>query len=88
MITSYPHYADIFSIIGAQSDYHIITLLSGGEAQKVAIARAYMGERDILIFDEPSAALDPIAERELFERIRQENQGKTVIMISHRVAFA
>lgn len=63
-------------------------ILSGGEAQKVAIARAYMGERDILIFDEPSAALDPIAERELFERIRQENQGKTVIMISHRVAFA
>ena len=47
-----------------------------------------MGERDVLIFDEPSAALDPIAERELFERIRQENQGKTVIMISHRVAFA
>ncbi len=63
-------------------------MLSGGEAQKIAIARAYMGERDVLIFDEPSAALDPIAERELFERIRQENQGKTVIMISHRVAFA
>lgn len=63
-------------------------MLSGGEAQKIAIARAYMGERDVLIFDEPSAALDPIAGRELFERIRQENQGKTVIMISHRVAFA
>ena len=63
-------------------------MLSGGEAQKVAIARAYMGERDVLIFDEPSAALDPIAERELFDRIREENQGKTVIMISHRVAFA
>jgi ATP-binding cassette subfamily B protein len=47
-----------------------------------------MSERDILIFDEPAAALDPIAEMEQFRNIREKCEGKTSILISHRVGFA
>ena len=58
--------------------------LSGGEWQKVAIARAYMRDADILILDEPTAALDPRAEYEVFRRFRDLSRGKTAILISHR----
>lgn len=61
---------------------------SGGERQKLGTSRAYMSERDILIFDEPASALDPIAELEQFQRIRERMDGKTAILISHRVGFA
>jgi ATP-binding cassette subfamily B protein len=58
--------------------------LSGGEWQKVALGRAFMREAQILILDEPSAALDARAEYELFARLQQLAHGRTAIFISHR----
>ena len=58
--------------------------LSGGEWQKVAIARAYMRDAQLLILDEPTAALDARAEFEVFERFKELSRGKTVVLISHR----
>jgi len=58
--------------------------LSGGEWQKVAIARAYMREADVLILDEPTAALDARAEFEVFQRFKELSAGKTAVLISHR----
>ncbi|MCJ2035977.1 ABC transporter ATP-binding protein [Methylobacterium sp. J-068] len=58
--------------------------LSGGEWQKIAIARAYMREAEILILDEPTAALDARAEFEVFQRFRELSQGRTAVLISHR----
>ncbi len=58
--------------------------LSGGEWQKVAIARAYMREAEVLILDEPTAALDARAEFEVFERFKELSRGKTGVLISHR----
>jgi ATP-binding cassette subfamily B protein len=64
------------------------TELSGGEKQRVASARTHMSNRDILIFDEPASMLDPIAELEQFQNIRDLLDNRTAILISHRVAFA
>ncbi|MEO8178607.1 MAG: ABC transporter ATP-binding protein [Deltaproteobacteria bacterium] len=59
--------------------------LSGGQWQKVALARAFMREQaDILVLDEPTAALDAEAEHAVFERFRQLSAGRTTIVISHR----
>ncbi|MFN4015320.1 MAG: ABC transporter ATP-binding protein [Reyranella sp.] len=58
--------------------------LSGGEWQKIAIARAYMREAEVLILDEPTAALDARAEFEVFKRFKELSQGKTAALISHR----
>ena len=58
--------------------------LSGGEWQKVALARAYMKEAQLLILDEPTAALDARAEYEVFERFTELTKGKTAVIISHR----
>ena len=58
--------------------------LSGGEWQKIAIARAYMREADVLILDEPTAALDARSEFEVFQRFKELSEGKTAILISHR----
>lgn len=59
--------------------------LSGGQWQKVALARAFMREEaDILILDEPTAALDANAEHAVFTRFRQLAEGRTTIVISHR----
>jgi ATP-binding cassette subfamily B protein len=58
--------------------------LSGGEWQKVAIARAYMREAQVLILDEPTAALDARAEYEVFQRFKELSRGKTAVLISHR----
>ena len=63
-------------------------MLSGGEKQRVAAARAHMRDKPILIFDEPAAALDPIAEMEQFMHIKEKVAGRTAILISHRVGFA
>ncbi|HEX6971254.1 MAG TPA: ABC transporter ATP-binding protein [Limnochordia bacterium] len=62
--------------------------LSGGQWQKLAIARAYFRDAQILVLDEPTAALDPRAELELFERFRALAGGKTAIFVSHRMASA
>jgi ATP-binding cassette subfamily B protein len=58
--------------------------LSGGEWQKVAIARAYMRDAQLLILDEPTAALDARSEFEVFQRFKELSQGKTAVLISHR----
>src|SRR4029450_10595323 len=58
--------------------------LSGGEWQKIAIARAYMRDAQLLILDEPTAALDARAEYEVFQRSKELSAGKTAILISHR----
>lgn len=63
-------------------------MLSGGEKQRVAVSRAHMSDKEILIFDEPAAALDPIAEMNQFHAIREKIEGRTAILISHRVGFA
>ena len=58
--------------------------LSGGEWQKVALARAFMRDTSILILDEPTSSLDPQAEYKVFARFRVLTKGKTAIFISHR----
>ena len=58
--------------------------LSGGEWQKLAIARAYMRDAEVLILDEPTAALDARAEYEVFRRFKELSEGRTAILISHR----
>ncbi|MDP4003776.1 ABC transporter ATP-binding protein [Methylobacterium sp. NEAU K] len=58
--------------------------LSGGEWQKVALSRAYMREAEILILDEPTAALDARAEHDVFARFRELSAGRTAVLISHR----
>ena len=58
--------------------------LSGGEWQKLALARAYLREAQVLILDEPTAALDARAEFEVFERFNELTVGKMALFISHR----
>lgn len=58
--------------------------LSGGEWQKVALARAYMKEAEVLILDEPTSALDARAEYEVFQRFAELTKGKSAVLISHR----
>jgi len=60
--------------------------ISGGEAQKIALARALYKNAPFIILDEPTAALDPIAEYEIYSRFNNIVKGKTVIYISHRLA--
>ncbi|KAA6474762.1 ABC transporter ATP-binding protein [Bacillus swezeyi] len=64
--------------------------LSGGEWQRVAISRAFMRDEsaEILIFDEPSSALDVFIEEEIFNKLNRLTQGKTVIIVSHRLSTA
>ena len=62
------------------------TQLSGGEAQKVAIARAFYKDAGLIILDEPSSALDPNAEYELNRAIAEYAEGRAVIFISHRLS--
>lgn len=58
--------------------------LSGGEWQKLAIARAYMRDAQLLVLDEPTAALDARAEYEVFQRFRDLTRGRIALLISHR----
>ena len=60
--------------------------LSGGEWQKVAIARGFMRDAEALILDEPTAALDARSEQALFERFSELVRGRTALFISHRLA--
>ncbi len=62
--------------------------LSGGQWQKLAIARAYMRDAHLLILDEPTAALDPIAELDVFRQFKQLVAGRTGFLISHRLGAA
>ena len=58
--------------------------LSGGQWQKIAIARAYMRDAQVMILDEPTAALDARAEFEVFQRFRELSDQRTAVLISHR----
>lgn len=61
-------------------------VLSGGEMQKLAVARAYLRDACVAVFDEPSSALDPIAEFKLFESIVKFSANKIGVFISHRLS--
>ncbi|TXM97665.1 ATP-binding cassette domain-containing protein, partial [Methylobacterium sp. WL122] len=58
--------------------------LSGGQWQKIALSRAYMRDAEILILDEPTAALDARAEYDVFRRFRDLSAGRAAVLISHR----
>lgn len=60
--------------------------VSGGEAQKIAIARALYKDAPFIILDEPTAALDPIAEAEIYSRFNDIAGDKTAVYISHRLS--
>jgi ATP-binding cassette subfamily B protein len=60
-------------------------LLSGGETQKVTIARLFARDFDVAVLDEPSSALDPVAESKMYDALMEGTKGKTVIYISHRL---
>ena len=64
------------------------TDLSGGQWQKVAIARAFYGDSDVVILDEPTAALDPMAEQEIFNQFDSLSKNKTTLYVSHRLSSA
>lgn len=63
-------------------------VLSGGELQKIAVARAFSKNFEVALFDEPSSALDPIAEYKLYENMMEVCRDKTVVFISHRLSTA
>ncbi len=62
--------------------------LSGGQWQKLAVARAFYADSDILILDEPTASLDPLAEQEIFNQFDSLRRDKTTIFVSHRLSSA
>lgn len=61
-------------------------VFSGGEQQKLAVARAFAQNTSVKVFDEPSSALDPIAEYDLYKGIMEESRGHITIFISHRLS--
>lgn len=64
------------------------TGLSGGEQQKIAVARMFAKDFDLAVLDEPSSALDPVAEYKMYESLIEATKEKTVIYISHRLSSA
>ena len=60
--------------------------VSGGEAQKIALARALYKDAPMLVLDEPTAALDPIAENDIYLKYNEMTKGRTSLYISHRLA--
>ncbi len=84
-VKSLPQGAD--SVLTREFDAHGAGL-SGGEIQKTAVARMFARQFDIAILDEPSSALDPIAEYKMYENLVSATKDKTVIYISHRLSSA
>ena len=73
------------TIIGKKI-YENGVLLSGGEEQRLILARALYKDAPILLLDEPTAALDPIAENDIYHKYNSMTNGKTSVFISHRLA--
>ncbi|MBQ4113630.1 MAG: ABC transporter ATP-binding protein [Clostridia bacterium] len=63
-------------------------VLSGGEAQKIALSRVFASDNPVVILDEPTSALDPVAEYQLFENMMEACRDRTVVFISHRLSSA
>jgi ATP-binding cassette subfamily B protein len=82
-INSLPEGADTQLVRSVEPD---AVELSGGEMQKLALARALYKHAPIILLDEPTAALDPIAESEMYGRYAELTKGKTSVYISHRLA--
>lgn len=61
---------------------------SGGQAQKIAIARVFAKNPDVVILDEPSSALDPLAEYSMYKNMMRTTKNKAVLFISHRLSTA
>lgn len=61
--------------------------LSGGQAQRLALARAYLKPHDVLILDEPTASLDKNSEEKIIESLKANWDNKTVIMLTHKLSF-
>lgn len=80
LVEKYPDKYD--QVLGRR--FHQGVELSGGEWQKIALARAYMRDAQLLILDEPTAALDARAEYEVFQRFADLTKGKSAVLISHR----
>lgn len=62
--------------------------LSGGEYQRIGVCRAFMGDKGVLVLDEPASMLDPIAEFRQFQQVKNAIENQTAILISHRIGFA
>lgn len=75
------------NLLGVQV-YRSGAVLSGGERQRVAVSRAFMSDKEVLVFDEPASMLDPIAELNQFESIQKKVSSHTSILVSHRIGFA
>ena len=75
------------TILGREFDKEGV-ILSGGETQKIAIARVFAKDSDFVILDEPSSALDPIAEYKMYDTMLKACENKAVIFISHRLSSA
>lgn len=75
------------TVLGKEYDDEGVEL-SGGEWQRLVIASAYMGEPEILIFDEPTASIDPLKEMDMIRHFRENLKGKTAVLVSHRIGFA
>lgn len=78
---------DVDRVLGKLFDLEGLEL-SGGQWQRLANARALYGNRFALVFDEPTARLDPLAELEQMRELRARFEGRTVILVSHRIGFA
>ena len=66
--------------------YEEAILLSGGETQRLMLARALYKDGPIVVLDEPTAALDPLAEADMYRKYHEMTQGKSSVYISHRLA--
>ena len=77
----------IHSVLSKEFNSHG-EILSGGESQKIAIARLYARKYEIAVLDEPSSSLDPLAEKDMYEKLLSATEGKTVIYISHNLSSA
>jgi ATP-binding cassette subfamily B protein len=84
-------YATLLSrifVVGTDKDDPVTgVVLSGGQWQRLALARAFVrADRDLMILDEPSSGLDPEAEHEIHARMREHRDGRTSLLISHRLS--